>query len=156
MVFSSKPFKVRPIYKILYQSCIDVVSKKKSPLTKALLEKEIGIEKSNELLQFKNNELITHMIYSFKNQINMTSYESYSIFLKLHKRHESLKKLAREKEIPTNLEVISFRIPQDVTEEIYLMKTTTVSEIIELSILNYLITCDEDTYRLIMLSFQYY
>lgn len=152
----SKTFKIHPMFRMLYQSSIDVVSDEKSPLTKALLEKEIGKEKLKELQKFDFNELIVHMINELKSKVQETSYDDVTVDIRLHERYFQLQEIYKRKNNSNNLIMLSFRIPDYVIDEVYKLKKTTLGEVIELAIGLYVTTCEELIYDLICLAFENY
>lgn len=141
---------------MLYQSSIDVVSQDKSPLTRALLEKEVGKDKLNELQQYEFNELIEKMIYDLKKEVYEASFEDVSFFVHYNDRILIIKDLYRQMNVPPDMTIISFRIPDIIVEEVYKLKKTTLGEIVELAIGLFLCRCDDITFDLIRLAFQYY
>lgn len=156
MNYPSKTFKIRPMYRMLYQSSIDVLSQDKSPLTIALLEKEVGIDKLNELQQFEFNDLIEKMIYDLKKEVFEASYEDVEFFVNHHDRLLIIKELFKQKHITSEKTILSFRIPEIIVEEVYKLKKRMLGDVVELAIGLYTCRCDEITFELIRLAFQHY
>lgn len=156
MTYPSKTFKIKHLFRMLYQSSIDVVSQDKSPLTKALLLKEVGKEKVVELQQFEFNELIEKMTYDLKNEIRKESFVDVNSFVRSHERMLIIKELYKQKKITPHMSILSFRIPDVIVEEIYKLKITTLGDVVELAIGLFICRCDNITFELIRLAFQHY
>lgn len=144
------------MYRMMYQSCIDVLREQKSPLTKALLEKEVGREKFLELQQFEFDELIEKMIYDLKKQVYASSYEDVKVQVRLHKRYLEFVECFKGKNLSNNLVMLSFRIPQIIIEEVYKLKKDRLGEVVELAISLYLVNCEEKIFELTYLAFHHY
>ena len=156
MNFPSKTFKIHPMFRMLFHCCIDVVSEEKSPLTQALLEKEIGVERANKLRQHEFNHLFAHMVKKFSKAISESSYDDISFQIRFDERYAKLIESFRRKQTSTNLTMISFRIPDTVINEVRAMKRTKLGEVVELAIAWYALQCDELTFDLIYLAFEHY
>jgi len=156
MSYPSKTFKIRPMYRMLYQSSIDVVSQDKSPLTVALLEKEIGKEKLKELHQYEFNELIEKMIYELKKEVLEASFEDVAFYVRHHDRLLIIREIFINKNIPSDPVILSFRIPDFIVEEVYKLKKRTLGEVVEIAISLFICRCDDITFDLIRLAFEHY
>jgi hypothetical protein len=154
MTYSSKTFKIKPMYRMLYQSCIDVVGQDKSPLMTALLEKEIGYEKALSLQLYDFNELFEKMVFSLKKEVYEGSYDDVEFFIHHHDRVLIVKEIFEAKLVPSNMTILSFRIPEVIVEEIHKLKRTTLGDVVELAIGLYLCRCDDVTFNLIKLSYE--
>ncbi|NUH84762.1 hypothetical protein HUN92_13635 [Bacillus firmus] len=156
MTFPSKTYKVFPLYRLLYEACIDVVNEQKSHLMKALLKKTIGPEKAEALNCYDFNELIEKMIDDFETELNNTSYDDIKIKVAVHPRMTNIRKHFNKIKKSHVLTNISFRISKSSIEKINNLKQNTLGEVIELAIGLYIINCDEQIYELILLTIQHY
>lgn len=154
MAYPSKTFKVNPMYRMIYHSCIDVVSENKTPLTEALLEKEIGRDNVLALQLYEFNDLIEKMIYDLKKELSTTSYDDILHYIRTHDRYIQMLRVYRTKNTSNNLVMFSVRIPKVIIDEVYMLKRTTLGEVIELSIGLYFVNCSETIFKYTMLSFQ--
>lgn len=152
--FPSKTFKVNPMFRMMYHSCIDVVSEKKTPLTEALLEKEIGKDNVLALQLYEFNDLIEKMIYDLKKELNTSSYDDVLHYVRTHDRYIEMLRAYQTKNTINNLVMFSVRIPQVIVEEVYKLKRTTLGEVIELSIGLYIVTCSDTIFTYTLLAFK--
>ncbi|CAI6330754.1 hypothetical protein [Bacillus subtilis] len=153
MTFPSKSFKVFPLYRILYEACIDVVGKEKSTLLKVLLRKFIGIKEANSLNRYDFNELIAEMIDNLEKEIEKSSYEEVKMNTHTNERMINIRKHYHKQPRTSALTHISFRISKETISKIKLLKTTTLGEVIELAIANYIVSTEKQVYDLIYLTF---
>lgn len=156
MSYPSKTFKVRPLYKVLYQSCIDVLNKQKTPLMRALLREQIGISNYEKTFRFDFNELISYMVDNLKNELLKKNYEELDIEIRTNPRFKKIRDLFDQKAVSNNLVMISFRIPDSLIKQIYSLKLNNLGNVIEMSIGLFLIQCEEVIFNLICLSFSHY
>ncbi|MEK5105044.1 hypothetical protein MKX83_24185 [Cytobacillus sp. FSL M8-0252] len=156
MTFPSKTYKVFPLYRILYEACIDVVNDEKSNLLKALLKKTIGIQDAKALDCFDFNKLIQKMIDDLDKELTTNSYDDVKVKITVHPRMITVRKVFNHTKRTHVLKNISFRIPKSTITKINSLKSTTLGEVIELAIGLFVINCDEQVYELIILSMQEY
>ncbi len=156
MLYPTKVFKTHPIFKMLYMSCIDVLSTNKSPLTKALLSNQYSQESIDKLKQYEFNQLIIDMVSELKAAIEMTSYEDVSIRVRTDARMKMIREHFKSLNTSSNLARLAFRVAPEVIDEIQAMKKSTYGEVVELAIGLYVITCDQQTFDLTYLAFTHF
>lgn len=152
--YPSKTFKISPMYKLLYHSCFDAVNLNKTPLLQALIAKDIGEIEAQSLNLYDFNGLFQSMILHLKESLNDNLYREISNKVNLHNRFKVLNDIYNSKNVKNNnLVMMSFRIPDYFIEEIYKIKIETLGDVVELAIGYFLITCDDQTFEYIRLSF---
>lgn len=156
MIFGPRPYKISPMYRVLYSCCIDVFDSNKNSLTNYLLIEKFGESLVDKLNKYAFNELIETMIYDFKMLVNDSSYDDAKTnILTMDRINELTKIFNKNDNTQTNVQSITFRIPETLVAEIKYLKKTTLGEVIELSIANFINNIDEQFYELILMSFKH-
>ena len=126
MLHPTKVFKTHPIFRMLYLSCIDVLSANKSPLTKALLYNQYSIESVEKLKKYEFNQLIIDMVSELKTAIDNTSYEDVAIQVRTNERMKDIREHFKTLNTSTNLARLAFRIPPEIIDEIQGMRKSNI------------------------------
>ncbi|MGG1021164.1 hypothetical protein ABE151_17555 [Bacillus paralicheniformis] len=156
MTYPSKTYKVFPLYRILFDCCIDVVREDKSTLLKVLLRKFLGIKKAQTLNRYQYNEFAQEIVEQLEREISKTSYDDVKFKVATNQRMVDIRRRYNRISRTNELTTIHFRVPKETILKIRSLKNTTLGEVVELAIGNYIITCEEHVYELILLTFENY
>ncbi|MEQ2529117.1 hypothetical protein WMO40_20800 [Bacillaceae bacterium CLA-AA-H227] len=150
-MYPSKTYKVRPLYSVLYQVCSELLSDKKNILLKSLLIQQLGVDRTQELSLFSFNQLITKMVHDLKGNLDRSSYPEVKDNVFNQDRFKTILKEFTDLHGPSSvLTHITFRVEEEVVNTIAALKHKTLGDVIELAIANYIVSCEDDIYKLIL------
>ncbi|MCM3227710.1 hypothetical protein [Terribacillus saccharophilus] len=153
MPHPSKTYKIYPLYRTLFESCIDVLRADKSVLLKTLLTEKYGSKVAEELDRFEFNELFSKMVEDLHNELDHTQYDELKVKLVSHERSMKIRKFYNQENRSNVISRISVRVSKEIVDKASLMKRYTQGEVIELAITNFLVNCSELEFDLIYLTF---
>ncbi|MED5094547.1 hypothetical protein [Bacillus safensis] len=156
MTYPSKTYKVFPLYRILFECCIEVVREDKSKLLNILLQKFLGEKVANSLNLYQYNEFVVKIIDELERNIHQTSYDHVKFNIATSQRMIEIRQFYNLTQRDSELTRVSFRIPKETINKVQHLKTYTLGEVIELAVGNYITTCDDHIFELILLTFKNY
>lgn len=154
MVYASKSYKVQTFYRLLYSCTYDVLDATKSPLLKAYLIKDIGQDAASKLDKYSFNGLFEKMVEQLKETIENSDYVEVSRKVRFDDRYQLLRAIEKPEMDLQEHTIMNFRIDKSTISDIQYMKRVTLGEVIELSIMNFIVNCDQKTFDLIVLSYK--
>lgn len=155
MSYPTKTYKVKPFYKVAFDSIFDVLSNQKSPFLEWIMDKHFGTETTNALSQHNFNGLFIEMIQSLEVALEETDFENLSNQLKSHSKFiELYSKYPDTSYLRNGQTIFTVRISnQEISRVQGLKHGYSLKDVVQLAILNYLVNLDDSTYELVKETF---